>query len=116
MNKPLKDWTLGEVQEFCNGRPCDGCVFAYPNFCRLAHYHYAPKWWDLTDPPRFTEQEVEDARAILRLWNDAVSVTKRNTVQSVKLRCDVTVFIDYTLFPSIKPDETVKLSDIIGGE
>ena len=118
MNKQLKDWTLGEVKAYCEGRVCDGCVFATPHFCRLAHYHYLPKWWNLPDSPRFTEQEVEDAKTIMRLFPNALEI--RRTCFSgdliLILHCAHNTEINRELFPSIKSDETVKLSDIVGGE
>jgi hypothetical protein len=68
--KKLKDWTLGEVQAYCENTSCKDCVFYTSRgpgiSCDLTND--APKDWDLTDPPWFTEQEVVDAKTLLRLF------------------------------------------------
>ena len=67
--------------------------------------------------PRFTEAEVADARAIMRLCPKA-TVLRRT-------ECDLHVFIDdkiflfrirNDLFPSILPGQSVKISYIVGGD
>lgn len=69
--------------------------------------------------PRWTEQEVEDAKAIRRIMSEYTDIARE------KGRCGIRLFLtsedveDYTLdpelFPSLRPGETVTLDKIIGG-
>lgn len=76
MDKPLKDWTLGELQEWCyqyrkahTDKPCEqACPIYQRGICRCEWVHE----WDLDEKPRFTEQEVEVAKAIKLLFPDVV--------------------------------------------
>lgn len=67
MDKPLKDWTLGEVKAECEKHTahCVGCpLWTDAAGCRLDTSCYRdndPKIWDLSEPPRWTEQDKEDA-------------------------------------------------------
>lgn len=58
MDKPLKDWTLEEVKEYCTGRDCyNGCNLAEsPGKCKILDV--PPCEWDLSENTRWTEQEV----------------------------------------------------------
>lgn len=67
MDKPLKYWTLGELKEYCGTAvyKCYKGICPFKNICdRITSEnqgnHVVPGDWDLTDHPRFTEQEVED--------------------------------------------------------
>ena len=67
MDKPLKDWTLGELKEYCGTAvyQCYKRICPFKNICdRITSEnqgdHVVPGDWDLTDHFRFTEQEVED--------------------------------------------------------
>ena len=60
MDKPLKDWTLGEIKEYCRekGYHCGDCPAKDEgDRCKL---NSTPEIWPLEPKPRFTEQEVED--------------------------------------------------------
>ena len=64
MDKPLKDWTLGELKEYCGTAvyQCHKGICPFKNICdRITSEnqgdHVVPGDWDLTDKPRFTEQE-----------------------------------------------------------
>lgn len=70
--------------------------------------------------PRWTEQEVEDAKALKRLLSkDDIVCVSRSTdgaavyVIRLELYCDEE--LDKDTFPSLRSGETVALSDIIGG-
>lgn len=80
MDKPLKDWTLGELQTYVNTVSCCACKLGpngkYKSFC-ADHFCSCPRYWDITDPPRFTEQEVEDAKTILRMFKNC-TIVERN--------------------------------------
>lgn len=60
-NKPLKDWTLGEVQEYCRKTECEDCIFDTDapevSRCPMAGN---PSAWIFIRNPRFTQQEMED--------------------------------------------------------
>lgn len=73
MDKPLKDWTLGEAKEYCtsrNGNCADDCIFSKKGIGMVCGIAPKPVWWTLPEKPRFTEQEVEDAKAIKRMFGD----------------------------------------------
>jgi hypothetical protein len=55
MSKPLRDWTIGELREYCanKGLWCDGCQFI--DICVLQDD--APMNWDI-----LTLQEYEDRK------------------------------------------------------
>jgi len=69
-------------------------------------------------PPRFTEEEVADARAIVRLFNGFQCGVVRKERGGLLLEDkygDALLAISGELFPSILPGQSVKLSDIVGG-
>lgn len=67
--------------------------------------------------PRWTEQEVEDAKDILRLLEDAHSIKKyAGDIMWICNSHNVTmVNANAGMFPSLRPGETVTLDEIIGG-
>lgn len=113
MDKPLKDWTLGEIKAYCTGRDCyKDCELAQsPGKCKILDV--TPGEWDLSDKPRFTEQEVERAKAIRVIWPraEAIKKTTNNGTSVVGAPMELASI----QFPSIKPGETVTLDEIIGG-
>lgn len=122
MGKPLKDWTLGEVKEYCasrNGNCADDCIFSKKGIGMVCEVAPKPAWWALADKPRWTEQEVEDAKAIRRIMSEYTDIARGEG------RCGTRLFLtsedveNYTLdpelFPSLRPGETVTLDEIIGG-
>lgn len=111
MDKPLKDWTLWEVKAYCTGRDCyKDCELAQsPGKCKILDV--PPSEWDLDEKPRFTEQEVEDAKAIQRMLRDDGKLTRSIygilTYGLISLKKDA--------FPSIHPGQSYTLDEIIGG-
>ena len=72
---------------------------------------------DWTLPPRWTEQEVEDARAVKRLI-EADSVSRAaygNGLVAIKSDWSVSIVLSRDCFPSLRPGEIVTLDEIIGG-
>ena len=71
----------------------------------------------IVKPPRFTEEEVKRVKAAKVLWPRAESV-KKETGAAMLYGADGEAIagIETELFPSILPGETVKLSDVVGGE
>ena len=116
MDKPLKDWTLGEVKECCSkhGTCVSECPFSDKNkLCRMTSN---PCDWDLTDKPRFTQREVERAKAIKLLYKDAEKIQECDPVAKILNNYDsVIAQVDTGMFPSLRLGETVTLDDIIGG-
>lgn len=121
MEKPLKDWTLGEVVEECSrNEECYKCPF-YKNsahtdsMCRVCGPELNPKDdWDIEETPRFTQQEVERAKAIKVLFPCAIAVVKAPSGSVSVSGASLTLSIEY--FPSIQPGQSYTLDEIIGGE
>ena len=67
--------------------------------------------------PRWTEQEVEDARAVKRLLEvDSVSrAAYGNGLVAIKNDWSVSIVLSRDCFHSLRPGETVTLDEIIGG-
>ena len=66
--------------------------------------------------PRWTEQEVEAAKAILTLWPDA-TILEDGRPYDIRVHGKDRLLntVDLDLFPSIQPGQSVKLSEICGG-
>lgn len=112
MDKPLKDWTLGELKTECEAHNgCVGCHFEGSAFCTQKCAELCPSKWDLSEKPRFTQQEVEDAKAIRRMLRDDGKLTRSIygilTYGLISLKKDA--------FPSIHPGQSYTLDEIIGG-
>ena len=124
MNKPLSEWTLAEVKAECKKHTskCADSLFWTDTDCRiqinmaLADY---PEKRDLSEPPRWTEQDKEDAKAIKRIFPDATYLKRQDCFCE-----DVTVFskshsgvahLNANLVPSLSMDELIAIDEIIGG-
>lgn len=121
MDKPLKEWTLGELKEWCyqykkshTNKPCEQtCPIYQRAICCREWVHE----WDLEEKPRWTEQEVELAKAVKKLFPEASDLARMN-VCALALSNDHgghITNINSGLFPSLRPGETVTLGEIIGG-
>ena len=112
-DKPLKDWTLGECQEWCS------CYTRCPGKCPLFNFckqlQNEPGKWELNDKPRWTEQEVERAKAIKVLYPEADKLDECDPQIKVLNTEFVIATLDNALFTSLRPGETIKLDEIIGG-
>ena len=126
MDKPLKDWTLGEAKEYCtsrNGNCADDCIFSKKGIGMVCGIAPKPVWWTLPEKPRFTEQEVEDAKAIKRMFGDDNFTHIRKDEDGLCEMMDGTgddpnvgwcaIGMEEGMFPSIRPGETVTLDEII---
>ena len=109
MNKPLKDWTLGELQKYCKITQCVDCCIGL--WCK--NLDECPSDWNLSEPPRWTEQDKEDAKMIKRVlfWVNEVSRDEDKFL----LMLDG-FLLNKELLPSLKPGESVTLDEIIGDE
>ena len=123
MDKPLKDWTLGEAKEYCtsrNGNCADDCIFSKKGIGMVCGIAPKPVWWTLPEKPRFTQQEVERAKAIQVMWPEAKEVRVRNGAQGeieyrVCTGCAVLGVLYGDVFPTMKRLKEYTLDEIIGG-
>lgn len=120
MDKPLKDWTLGEAKEYCtsrNGNCADDCIFSKKGIGMVCGIAPKPVWWTLPEKPRFTQQEVEDAKTLLRVFPerlDSISRSKDGTV-NIAAKGAWRGYLNTDAFPSILPGHSYTLDEIIGG-
>lgn len=123
MDKPLKDWTLGELKEWCyqygkahTNNPCEQkCPIYQRGICCREWVHE----WDLEGKPRWTEQEVERAKAIKEIFPNAYKLARNlSAITIYRVEDDIPFYlatIQAERFPSLRPGETVTLDEIIGG-
>ena len=116
MDKPLKDWTLGEAKEYCtsrNGNCADDCIFSKKGIGMVCGIAPKPVWWTLPEKPRFTQQEVERAKNLLDVVGPA---ELRKVADMVTMKVDgKIIYLRKDVFPSLKNEMAVTLDEIIGG-
>ena len=131
MDKPLKDWTFSEVQKYCKKQRntpelCSACKIK--KFCDKylggKGESASPKYWDLSEPSRWTEQEVEDATYLKKILdNRKIGYLTREWGGELRF-CDnygksESVFSSISLCPamfsSLRPGQSYTLDEIIGG-
>ena len=117
MDKPLKDWTLGEIKEYCweKGCHCGDCPAKDEgDWCKL---NSTPEIWPLEPKPRFTKQDVEDAKYIKRILKvDLVSRNQYgNGLVAKRDNGSVSVVVNSEMFPNIRSGQSYTLDEIIGG-
>lgn len=118
MDKPLKDWTLGEIQEKCKSYgkfECCNCPMLAGDEigCKI---NGCPMEWNLTEPPRFTEQEVERAKAIRLIYPTAYRLEEADPLIRVwDKEGKLLAHVDVNLFLPLNPEQSYTLDEIIGG-
>ena len=119
MDKPLKDWTLGEIKRCCveSKQNCEKCPvsgeYKTTSDCKLAIF---PAHWDLDDKPRFTEQEVERAKAIKVIYPTAYQLEEADPLIRVwDKEGKLLAHVDVNLFLSFQSGQSYTLDEIIGG-
>lgn len=121
MGKPLKDWTLGELSDYCKkvvdpDGNCFNCeAKKYIGLCPFEET--APCDWDFEVKPRFTEQDVEDAKAVKRVFGRDGTVKRLNkaiTDPYSNLTFD-NIYVNEGMFPCIFEGQEYTLDEIIGG-
>ena len=120
MDKPLKDWTLGEAKEYCtsrNGNCADDCIFSKKGIGMVCGIAPKPVWWTLPEKPRFTQQEVNLATVLMEFRkDDAVTIGKQvNGPVWWRAKSGEHGIFPSELFPSIRPGQSYTLDEIIGG-
>lgn len=122
MQKRIRDWTLGEIQEYCKSNAgstsCGSPECPFQKICDTLTdtckdgANVVPGDWDLTDPPRWTTTDVEDARAIKRVFVWANNVNRCRDCILVSgmgnQRC-----CDVALLPSLPLGKVVTLAEIM---
>ena len=120
MDKPLKDWTLGELKGWCyqyrmihTDKPCEqACPIYQRGICRCEWVHE----WDLDEKPRFTEQEVERAKAIKVIYPTAYQLEEADPLIRVwDKEGKLLAHVDVNLFLSFQSGQSYTLDEIIGG-
>ena len=120
MDKPLKDWTLRELKAWCyqygsthTESPCEQtCPMYHRGICSREWVHE----WDLDEKPRFTEQEVERAKAIRVIYPTAYRLEEADPLIRVwDKEGKLLAHVDVNLFLSLKPEQSYTLDEIIGG-
>ena len=116
MDKPLKDWTLGEAKEYCtsrNGNCADDCIFSKKGIGMVCGIAPKPVWWTLPEKPLFTQQEVEMAKNLLDVVGPA---ELKKVADMVTMKVDgKIIYLRKDAFPSLKNEMAVTLDEIIGG-
>ena len=128
MDKPLKDWTLGEAKEYCtsrNGNCADDCIFSKKGIGMVCGIAPKPVWWTLPEKPRFTEQEVEDAKTIKRMFGaDSFTHIRKDQFGLCEMMDGpgddpnvgwCAIGMEEGMFPSLRPGETIAIDEITGG-
>lgn len=120
--KPLSEWTLAEVKAECEKYAmCSPECRAYNDKLERAiacRARFAPSAWDLSEPPRWTEQDKEDARALKRLIANASYVWRSSEGSNPKLYDKYEDFVSVLCldcFAALPPRTEVTLDEIIGG-
>ena len=117
VDKPLKEWTLGELKEWCyqyrkshTNKPCEQtCPIYQRGICCREWVHE----WDLEEKPRWTEQEVEIVKNLLEVVGPA---ELRKVADMVTMKVDgKIIYLRKDAFPSLKNEMVVTLYEIIGG-
>lgn len=118
IEKSLAEWTLQDVKE--------ACVTHDGNCAPCPLYHHCGqvfRKWDLSEKPekqKFTEQEIQDAKSIMRIFGADNIVAGRDNVGNMTILVYRSYaggkgcFINKDLFPSIGAGETFHLSEIVG--
>lgn len=117
MGKPLKEWTLGELKEWCyqyrkshTNKPCEQTCPIYQRWICCREWVHE---WDLEEKPRWTQQEVERAKNLLEVVGPA---ELRKVVDMVTMKVDgKIIYLRKDAFPSLKNEMVVTLDEIIGG-
>ena len=127
-DKPLKDWTLEECRSHCekvlgSGDDCKGCALEYLIRNGECIFKDCPRDINFESmdtrnkKPRFTQKEVERAKAIKVLYPELCYIKADDRcVRGLKTGKE-SIFLDCVLswFPSLRPNETVTLDEIRGG-
>lgn len=111
----FNDFPFDEVKSYLIGpdgkiRNVHGRVVTSSELCYIInHSDY------IIREPRWTEQEVERAKAIKMLYSEAESIEMYGFGIRVFNRKLIIATLDPSLFPSLRQNEIITLDEIIGG-
>ena len=123
--KPLSEWTLGEIKAECVKR--NNCYMCPLNAgrgseCRpmKAMRLRCPEQWDLSEPPRWTDDEIEFAKMFKAACKNKIFFERLSGSQMLLwgeegLDPTPNAVLPYKLLPSLKEGERATLDEIIGG-
>lgn len=113
-DKPLCDWTLGEVHSYCSNTSCGSCLMWQNDHCRLDR---SPSHWSLDpDVIELTSEERIKLALLSRLFDGVWKQIKRDENGNLSL-------YDYarhrfpimkTEFPSIKSGTAHEINKLLG--
>ena len=121
--RPLAEWTLQELKDYCgNGcSDCADCPFKSSKDFKCNLIQSIPGLWELQSESCWTKEDIEDAKAIKRVFPWVKSVSSSG-IDCIRLSDDMvfngrsTSLRQGNLFPSLKSCESVRLYDILGSE
>ena len=105
--------TIYRIHEKCRQRKAANTWIPVQNEINLMRLINHPD--SIIRKPRWTEQEVEDAKAIKRVLK--ATGIRRNRYDNIYATGELIVdtLLDSEAFPSLQPDTAVTLDEIIGG-
>ena len=112
MSKPLKDWTLEECRDWCAKQ--DKCTDNCPISVLCDQRELDPEKWKL-DMPKFTGQDIADAKSIKRIFGRD-GIVKRHKKAETEPYSNLlfdNFYINEDLFPGIKVGQSITLDEII---
>ena len=118
--KPLNEWTLEEAKDYCEHKTCSLCLlYDKINFlCPLSNK--SPKNWKLNNKINFTDNEIEDIKNIIRLFDcDSKGKISRSKTGFLEFFYEnihdkfYNVLLNPNLFPSIKCNESINIADVL---
>ena len=115
LNFQFNDFPFDEVKSYFIGtdgeiRNVHGGEVASSELCYIINHPDC-----IIREPRWTEQEVERAKAIKMLYSEAESIEMYGFGIRVFNRKLVIAILDPSLFPSLRQNEIITLDEIIGG-
>ena len=128
-DKPLSEWTLGEVQALCERRNGDGCCDECPfaNVIGNCTLRVLPEEWELEEVRRLTEPEIAIMRAVgakwvsrdvcgskrIELW-DEKPIKNKDGAFHPSVGNGSLAIVRESLFPSVNPGECIELEECMG--
>ena len=114
INKPMRDWTLSEAQEYCTKTPCENCLMWRKSYCELDR---SPSWWRLD--PSVVELTSEEKIKLTLLFNmfDKIWETIQRDKNGSLIIVDGSgrqLLLDKAEFPSIKSRMSFSVKKLLG--
>lgn len=117
--KPLKDWTLGEVKEYCKNRQdCKNCIFKREEIGGCLLRRSIPDMWTLSEKPKYTKEDIEKLKAIKVLYPKAEEITICSFPDFTEVHITAKNFLVRTKieFCSLERNKTININETLGSE